>query len=55
MAHDQDEEPVAFDGTPASQIEKERRERLDPENRPENAEVDNTDRELRSREGDVHG
>lgn len=27
-------------------IEAERRERLDPDNRPENAEVDNTDREF---------
>jgi hypothetical protein len=27
-------------------IEKERRERLDPDNRPDNAEVDNTDREF---------
>jgi hypothetical protein len=36
----------AFDGTPVDQIQKERAERLDPENRPDNAEVDNTDREL---------
>ncbi len=28
------------------QIEEERRERLDPDNRPDNAEVDNTDREF---------
>ena len=27
-------------------IEKERQERLDPDNRPDNAEVDNTDREF---------
>lgn len=27
-------------------VEEERRERLDPENRPEGAEVDNTDREF---------
>ena len=33
-------------------IEKERERRLDPENRPENAEVDNTDRTFNAKEGD---
>jgi hypothetical protein len=33
------------------QIEKERQERLDPENRPENSEVDNSDRDF----DPVHG
>jgi hypothetical protein len=37
---------TAMDGTPVDQLQEERAERLDPENRPANAEVDNTDREL---------
>jgi hypothetical protein len=32
-------------------IEKEREERLDPDNRPENAEVDNSDREFDTKHG----
>ena len=35
----------------AEEIEKERQERLDPENRPENVEVDNTDREFDPEKG----
>ncbi|HWJ82399.1 MAG TPA: hypothetical protein VNS55_09205 [Nocardioides sp.] len=37
---------TALDGTPVEEIEEERRRRLAPENRPENAEVDNTDRDF---------
>jgi hypothetical protein len=33
------------------QIQQEREERLDPDNRPDNAEVDNTDREFDERLG----
>ena len=33
------------------EVERERRERLDPENRPEEAEVDNTDREFDEEKG----
>ena len=33
------------------QIEEERKERLDPENRPEGAEVDNTDRDFDAEKG----
>ena len=33
------------------EIETERKERLDPDNRPENAEVDNTDRDFDSTTG----
>ena len=44
--HEDSEQPVALDGTPLDQLEEERRERLDPENRPENAEVDNSGREF---------
>jgi hypothetical protein len=33
-------------------IEKEREERLDPDNRPENAEVDNSDREFDTEHGE---
>lgn len=33
------------------EIEEERQERLDPENRPDNAEIDNTDREFDSDAG----
>jgi hypothetical protein len=40
------EDGTAMDGTPIDQLKEERAERLDPENRPENAEVDNTHREL---------
>jgi hypothetical protein len=36
----------ALDGTPVEQLERERRERLAPENRPDNAEVDNTQRDF---------
>jgi hypothetical protein len=35
----------------AQEIEKERQERLDPDNRPENAEVDNSDREFDPEKG----
>jgi hypothetical protein len=35
----------------AEQLEKERQERLDPDNRPENALVDNTQREFDPEEG----
>lgn len=31
---------------PDAEVEAERQERLDPENRPDNAEVDNTDRDF---------
>jgi hypothetical protein len=34
------------------QIEKERQERLDPDNRPDNAEVDNSDRDFDPRTGE---
>jgi hypothetical protein len=37
---------TGLDGTPVEEIEEERRRRLAPENRPENAEVDNTDRDF---------
>jgi hypothetical protein len=37
---------AGLDGTPVEEIEEERRRRLAPENRPENAEVDNTDRDF---------
>jgi hypothetical protein len=42
----------------AEQIEEERQERLDPENRPDGVEVDNTDREFDPKKGmftDVEG
>ncbi|MFC5731084.1 MULTISPECIES: hypothetical protein [Nocardioides] len=45
-AEDLSEEATGLDGTPVEQLQEERAERLDPRNRPENAEVDNTDREL---------
>jgi hypothetical protein len=35
----------------AEEIEQERQERLDPENRPDGAEVDNTDREFDAEKG----
>lgn len=35
---------VGYDGTPVEQIQQERAERLDPQNRPPNAEVDNSGR-----------
>ena len=35
------------------EIEAERKERLDPDNRPENAEVDNTDRDFDTTAGQV--
>ncbi|HET8605184.1 MAG TPA: hypothetical protein VFM09_14745 [Marmoricola sp.] len=35
-----------FSEEEVAQIEQERKERLDPDNRPPNAEVDNTDREF---------
>jgi len=35
----------------AEEIEEERQERLDPDNRPEDAEVDNTDREFDAEKG----
>jgi len=35
----------------AEEIEEERQERLDPDNRPEGAEVDNTDREFDAEKG----
>ena len=35
----------------AEEIEQERQERLDPENRPDNAEVDNTDRDFDATKG----
>ena len=37
---------TALDGTPVDKHEQERRERLDPENRPDNTEVDNTQRDF---------
>lgn len=37
---------TALDGTPVDQLQQERQERLDPENRPENSEVDNTPRDF---------
>lgn len=40
-----------FDGTPVEQILKERDERLDPENRPENTEVSNAGREFHVEKG----
>jgi hypothetical protein len=40
-----------FDGTPVEQILKEREERLDPENRPENTEVSNAGREFNIEKG----
>ena len=43
--HVRAEQPGA-DPEDAEQIEKERQERLDPDNRPEGAEVDNTGREF---------
>ena len=35
-----------LDDVPEDQLEKEREERLDPDNRPDNVEVDNSDREF---------
>jgi hypothetical protein len=35
----------------AEEIEEERQERLDPDNRPEDAQVDNTDREFDAKKG----
>ena len=46
-----EEAEVALDGTPREQIEKERRERTAAENRPENSEVDNTQREFDMEKG----
>ncbi|MEZ0577951.1 hypothetical protein [Nocardioides sp. MH1] len=40
-----------FDGTPVEQILKERDERLDPDNRPENTEVSNAGREFNVAKG----
>lgn len=37
--------------TQGEDVERERRERLDPENRPDRAEVDNTDREFDETKG----
>ncbi|WP_435769972.1 hypothetical protein [Nocardioides sp. SYSU DS0651] len=37
---------VAMDGTPVDQLEQERAERLDPANRAEEAEIDNTHRDF---------
>ena len=43
MSESRDE---AMDQQTDEEVEEERRERLDPENRPDQAEVDNTDREF---------
>lgn len=48
---DYPEDAVGFDGTPVEEILKEREERLDPENRPENSEVSNAGREFDDRKG----
>jgi hypothetical protein len=40
-----------FDGTPVEQILEERKERLDPENRPDNTEVSNAGREFDGEKG----
>ena len=40
-----------FDGTPVEQILKERDERLDPDNRPDNTEVSNAGREFNVAKG----
>ena len=40
------EDGVALDGTPVDELQRERAERLDPDNRPENAQVDNTERDF---------
>ena len=45
-----DEQPGA-DPADEEQIEQEREERLDPENRPDGVEVDNTDRDFDARKG----
>ncbi|HYG94876.1 MAG TPA: hypothetical protein VD859_14945 [Nocardioides sp.] len=37
---------IALDGTPVDQLQQERHDRLDPENRPDGAQVDNTPREF---------
>lgn len=42
---------VGYDGTPVEQIQKERAERLAPENRPENSEVDNSHRDFDEEKG----
>ncbi len=43
---DQDDQDQQLSEEELAEIEEERKRRLDPENRPENAEVDNTDAEL---------
>lgn len=48
MSRGRSEDPppdgVGYDGSPVDEIQKDRAERLAPENRPENAEVDNAGR-----------
>lgn len=54
-ATDQDSGPLSTqpgaDPDDAEEIEADRQERLDPDNRPEDAEVDNTDREFDPEKG----
>jgi len=44
--HDTEDAPGDVSEQDEQQIEKEREERLDPDNRPENSEVDNSDRDF---------
>jgi hypothetical protein len=46
MTESRDDAPEEVSDQDQEQIEKERQERLDPDNRPENAEVDNSDRDF---------
>lgn len=46
-----DEQDDPGEGQDPEEIEAEREERLDPDNRPENAEVDNTRREFDAEKG----
>ena len=49
-AHEGAAQPGA-DPEDADQIEQEREERLDPDNRPDNVEIDNTDRDFDAEKG----
>ncbi|WP_146207371.1 hypothetical protein [Nocardioides silvaticus] len=50
-AEDYPPDAVGFDGSPVEEILADRKERLDPDNRPENSEVSNAGREFDSEKG----
>lgn len=51
MTESQSQEPEAGQAETQDDVEEERKRRLDPDNRPDQAEVDNTDRQFDEEKG----